>query len=262
MLLLWIYCSSLRNCSVLRELVISWSSPLSVPSRIWRFRIELMNQYWIRCTRFTGRRWPKLDGSGSKIALRFRLKCPRTRSGSRVALDSKSNTSYGGNYFMQITKVYVLIFSPAIMVWTSTIKIKFEFYWSPTETSLTCYRNYLLPLYHYTCRYYSATIIKMSGVGSTSSAIWLSSITAAVNCLFTFVGFYVVDRVGRRYLTIVSLVGRLFVWSSLDEVHLSCEANLLRFYYPDHVTVDINVLIRPLATIVVSQHSPRSTALA
>ncbi len=58
---------------------------------------------------------------------------------------------------------------------------------------------------HY--RYYSATIIKMSGVKSESAAIWLSAVTAATNFVFTFVGLYLVERIGRRSLTIGSLAG-------------------------------------------------------
>ena len=56
-------------------------------------------------------------------------------------------------------------------------------------------------------RYYSATIIKMSGVRSESTAIWLSAVTAAVNFVFTFVGLYLVEKIGRRPLTLASLIG-------------------------------------------------------
>ncbi len=59
----------------------------------------------------------------------------------------------------------------------------------------------------FTCRYYSATIIKMSGVKSDDAAVWLSAVTAAVNFAFTFLGLYLVERIGRRPLTIGSLVG-------------------------------------------------------
>lgn len=51
----------------------------------------------------------------------------------------------------------------------------------------------------------------MSGVSSTSSAIWLASITAAVNFVFTFLGFFLVERIGRRSLTLGSLTGVCFV---------------------------------------------------
>ena len=57
-------------------------------------------------------------------------------------------------------------------------------------------------------RYYSATIIRMSGVKSDEAAIWLSAVTAAVNFLFTMVGLYLVERIGRRPLTLGSLMGQ------------------------------------------------------
>ena len=47
----------------------------------------------------------------------------------------------------------------------------------------------------------------MSGVKSESAAIWLSAVTAAVNFIFTFVGIYLVERIGRRPLTLGSLIG-------------------------------------------------------
>jgi len=59
------------------------------------------------------------------------------------------------------------------------------------------------------CRYYSATIIKMAGVEDTSTAIWLAALTAFVNFVFTFVGLFLVDRIGRRPLTLGSLCGEL-----------------------------------------------------
>ena len=58
-----------------------------------------------------------------------------------------------------------------------------------------------------TVMYYSATIIKLSGVEDESLAIWLASLTAAVNFLFTLVGLWLVERIGRRSLTLGSLVG-------------------------------------------------------
>lgn len=58
-----------------------------------------------------------------------------------------------------------------------------------------------------TVMYYSAMIIQMSGVKDKSQAVWLASATAATNFLFTFVGFYLVERIGRRLLTLGSLAG-------------------------------------------------------
>lgn len=58
-----------------------------------------------------------------------------------------------------------------------------------------------------TVMYYSATIIQMSGVADKGTAVWMASITAIVNFLTTFVAFAAVERLGRRKLVLVSLVG-------------------------------------------------------
>ena len=60
-------------------------------------------------------------------------------------------------------------------------------------------------------RYYGATIIQMSGIENPESAIWLAVVVAIVNFLATFVGMYVIDRCGRRLLTLVSLFGEFFL---------------------------------------------------
>ncbi|CAL1527026.1 unnamed protein product [Lymnaea stagnalis] len=73
-----------------------------------------------------------------------------------------------------------------------------------------------------TVMYYSATIIRMSGVKSDEAAIWLSAVTAAVNFLFTLVGLYLVERIGRRPLTLGSLMGAIvsLAWLAVG-FHLS-----------------------------------------
>ena len=61
------------------------------------------------------------------------------------------------------------------------------------------------PLCH---RYYSATIIRMSGVRGDETTIWLSAFTAAVNFVFTVLGLFLVEKIGRRALTLGSLIGK------------------------------------------------------
>ncbi|XP_055963785.1 proton myo-inositol cotransporter [Sorex fumeus] len=58
-----------------------------------------------------------------------------------------------------------------------------------------------------TIMYYSATILQMSGVGDDRLAIWLASVTAFTNFLFTLLGVWLVERLGRRKLTFGSLAG-------------------------------------------------------
>ncbi|XP_051976251.1 proton myo-inositol cotransporter [Xyrauchen texanus] len=58
-----------------------------------------------------------------------------------------------------------------------------------------------------TVMYYSATILQMSGVRDDKMAIWLVTVTAFTNFLFTLLGVWLVERVGRRKLTLGSMFG-------------------------------------------------------
>ncbi|XP_052453881.1 proton myo-inositol cotransporter-like isoform X2 [Carassius gibelio] len=58
-----------------------------------------------------------------------------------------------------------------------------------------------------TVMYYSATILQMSGVQDDQMAIWLASATAFTNFLFTLLGVWLVEKVGRRKLTLGSILG-------------------------------------------------------
>lgn len=58
-----------------------------------------------------------------------------------------------------------------------------------------------------TVMYYSASIITMAGIGDPQTAIWISAGVASCNFIFTFVGLWLVERVGRRPLLLISLAG-------------------------------------------------------
>lgn len=58
-----------------------------------------------------------------------------------------------------------------------------------------------------TVMYYSASIFEMSGVYDKQKALLLSSGSALVNFVFTLVGMALVERGGRRKLTLISLFG-------------------------------------------------------
>lgn len=58
-----------------------------------------------------------------------------------------------------------------------------------------------------TVMYYGATIIQMSGVHDASKAIWLAAATSFVNFACSFIGMALVERIGRRLLTLLSLAG-------------------------------------------------------
>ncbi|GAU90253.1 hypothetical protein RvY_02699-2 [Ramazzottius varieornatus] len=57
--------------------------------------------------------------------------------------------------------------------------------------------------------YYSATIIQLAGVRDTTVVIWISSLVFAINLLATLIGLGLVERIGRRPLTLFSLLGVL-----------------------------------------------------
>ena len=50
-----------------------------------------------------------------------------------------------------------------------------------------------------TVMYYSATIIYMSGlVTDPSEAVWFAALTASMNFIFTLVGLWTIEKLGRR----------------------------------------------------------------
>ena len=58
-----------------------------------------------------------------------------------------------------------------------------------------------------TVMYYAAKIISMAGYSDNTQAIWMSAGVASVNFLCTFVGLFLVERIGRRKLLLISLFG-------------------------------------------------------
>lgn len=47
----------------------------------------------------------------------------------------------------------------------------------------------------------------MGGISNATQAIWMASITSAVNFVCTFLGVYLVDKIGRRLLLLGSMIG-------------------------------------------------------
>ncbi|GAB6028142.1 hypothetical protein CHUAL_002355 [Chamberlinius hualienensis] len=58
-----------------------------------------------------------------------------------------------------------------------------------------------------TVMYYSASIIEMAGVDNPQTAIWMSAMTSSINFVCTFIGLYLVEKIGRKLLTLGSLFG-------------------------------------------------------
>lgn len=77
--------------------------------------------------------------------------------------------------------------------------LRFSYYYSLTLLFLFSLMSH---------RYYSATILQMSGVRDDRLAIWLAGLTTLTNFLFTLLGVWLVERVGRRKLTLGSIIGK------------------------------------------------------
>ena len=75
-------------------------------------------------------------------------------------------------------------------------------------------------------RYYSASIIQMAGF-SDQDSIWLATIPAAANFVFTIVGLLLVERLGRRKLLIGSVSGTIFGFLLLSATFV-----LMDYYTP------------------------------
>ncbi|PUZ47965.1 hypothetical protein GQ55_7G208000 [Panicum hallii var. hallii] len=62
-----------------------------------------------------------------------------------------------------------------------------------------------------TVMYYSPTIVQLAGFASNNTAMALSLITSGLNAIGSVVSMFFVDRIGRRRLMLISLVG-IIVW--------------------------------------------------
>ena len=51
-----------------------------------------------------------------------------------------------------------------------------------------------------TVMYYSAKIIAMAGIDDNETAIWISAGVASVNFLCTFIGLYLVEKIGKEIM--------------------------------------------------------------
>jgi len=80
--------------------------------------------------------------------------------------------------------------------------------------------------------YYSATIIQTTGISTEqSTVIWITAGVSAVNVISTLPGMYLIERMGRRTLTLLSMIGII-----LALVLLSIGFHLVRTGSPDLMT--------------------------
>ncbi|KAM0949346.1 putative major facilitator, sugar transporter, major facilitator superfamily [Dioscorea sansibarensis] len=76
-----------------------------------------------------------------------------------------------------------------------------------------------------TVMYYSPTIVQLAGFASNSTALALSLITSGLNAVGSIVSIFFVDRVGRRRLLLMSLVGIVVCLALLSGVFYGAAAH-------------------------------------
>lgn len=110
-------------------------------------------------------------------------------------------------------------------------------------------------------RYYSATILQMAGVRDDRLAIWLAGLTTLTNFLFTLLGVWLVERVGRRKLTLGSIIGKsLKMSTSGSDVYSS----FLKYFF--HVIcvmsstgTCLSLSLLAIGFLIAAEHSPPVT---
>lgn len=75
----------------------------------------------------------------------------------------------------------------------------------------------------------------MSGVRQESLAIWLAAVTALVNFLFTLVGVWLVEKMGRRLLSLLSMAGGLILHWYYGSLTIVFENELLSVWEKEAV---------------------------
>ena len=89
--------------------------------------------------------------------------------------------------------------------------------------------------------YYSASILRLAGF-PVEIAIWLVCVPNAVNVLFTFIGIWLVEKAGRRILSIGSLMGKIST-GPFSAIHLNLLIDsLFCKHHGSHQTAPVGVV--------------------
>lgn len=99
----------------------------------------------------------------------------------------------------------------------------------------------------------------MSGVRDDRLAIWLAGLTTLTNFLFTLLGVWLVERVGRRKLTLGSIIGKWLKMSTTSsDVYRSYWLFFLKCIIPSTGTC-LSLSLLAIGFLMSAQHSPPVT---
>jgi len=73
--------------------------------------------------------------------------------------------------------------------------------------------------------YYTPTIFKYAGMGTSKAAIWATVSVGIVNVLATFIAIWLIDKVGRKPLMYAGLIGMVLALTGIGLAFLTLENN-------------------------------------
>ncbi|XP_057849581.1 inositol transporter 1 isoform X2 [Cryptomeria japonica] len=100
-----------------------------------------------------------------------------------------------------------------------------------------------------TVMYYSPTIVELAGFSSNKTALLLSLLVSGMNAIGTVLGIYLVDKCGRRFLALTSLIGVFislgilsgaFYLTSIDVPAVDIHGSLRRSDYACPALLDLS----------------------
>jgi sugar porter (SP) family MFS transporter len=104
--------------------------------------------------------------------------------------------------------------------------------------------------------YYSPAILRMSGYPSAKAAIWAAAIIGVANVLITMVSMALVDRLGRRFLLLLSTAGMGVALALIGAAFYQKSASFVVFYEVIGYIVSFGIGLGPVMWLLISEIYP------
>jgi sugar porter (SP) family MFS transporter len=104
--------------------------------------------------------------------------------------------------------------------------------------------------------YYSPAILRMSGYPSAKAAIWAAAIIGVVNVLITVVSMALVDRLGRRFLLLLSTAGMAAALALMGAAFYRKAGSIVVFYEVIGYIISFGIGLGPVMWLLISEIYP------